>query len=164
MAARVSGKKRWSKASPQPVRPASVTTRTSSMSMLVRARPPSIGVAPSITIGRLMTSVSTRVIFMRSEADRQGFQPAQRQALAMLGPVGGQRKLGQPLHERVDRDLALDPRQRGAETEVDAPAEGDVAIVGPPDVEAIGFGELGGIAVGGTDERHHHLALADRPT
>ena len=33
--------------------------------MLVRARPPSIGVAPSMTIGRLRTMVSTLVIFMR---------------------------------------------------------------------------------------------------
>jgi hypothetical protein len=33
--------------------------------MLVRARPPSIGTAPSMTIGRLRTTLSTRVIFMR---------------------------------------------------------------------------------------------------
>ena len=46
--------------------PASVSTRTRSMSMLVRVRPPSIGVAPSLTIGRLSTIVSTRVIFIRS--------------------------------------------------------------------------------------------------
>ena len=64
MAARVAGKMRWPKASPQPVTPPSVSTRTSSMSMLVRARPPSMGVAPSMTIGRLRTMVSTRVIFM----------------------------------------------------------------------------------------------------
>jgi hypothetical protein len=31
--------------------------------MLVRGRPPSIGVAPSIRIGSVRTSVSTRVIF-----------------------------------------------------------------------------------------------------
>ena len=37
-----------------------------SMSMLVRARPPSIGVAPSMTMGRVRTSVSTRLIFTRS--------------------------------------------------------------------------------------------------
>jgi hypothetical protein len=55
---------RWPKASPQPVMPASVSTRTSNMSMLVRAWPPSIGVAPSITIGRLRTMLSIRVIFM----------------------------------------------------------------------------------------------------
>src|SRR4030095_7120184 len=64
MAARVAGKMRWPNASPQPVMPPSVSMRTSSMSMLVRGRPPSIGGAPSITIGRLRTSVWTRVIFM----------------------------------------------------------------------------------------------------
>src|SRR3989441_1724795 len=57
-------------ASPHPVIPASVSMRTSSMSMLVRGRPPSIGVAPSICIGRVRTIVSTRVIFMRAPRDR----------------------------------------------------------------------------------------------
>src|SRR5438105_7456708 len=66
IAARVAGKMRWPNASPQPVTPASVSTRTSSMSMLVRARPPSIGVASAITIGRLRTIVATPVIFMAS--------------------------------------------------------------------------------------------------
>ena len=64
MAARVAGKMRWPNASPHPVMPASVSTRTSSMSMLVRARPPSIGVAPSMSMGRLRTTVSTRVILI----------------------------------------------------------------------------------------------------
>jgi hypothetical protein len=58
------GKIRWPNASPHPVIPPSVSTRTRSISMLVRARPPSIGVAPSMTIGRLRTMVSIRVIFM----------------------------------------------------------------------------------------------------
>src|SRR5437773_4210866 len=59
--------------------PASVSTRTSSMSMLVRARPPSIGVAPSITIGRLSTIVPTPVIFMASHyaPDRSILWPSQ---------------------------------------------------------------------------------------
>jgi hypothetical protein len=57
MMARVAGKTRWPNASPQPVIPPSVSMRTSSMSMLVRGRPPSIGVGPSISIGRLSTSV-----------------------------------------------------------------------------------------------------------
>src|SRR5438093_11860472 len=66
MAARVAGKIRWPNDSPQPLTPASVSTRTSSTSMLVTARSRSFGVAPSMTIGRLTTSVSTRVIFMAS--------------------------------------------------------------------------------------------------
>ena len=72
MAARVAGKMRWPNASPQPVTPASVSMRTSSMSMAVRARPPSIGVAPSITIGRVRTMLSTRVIFTLNRRPASG--------------------------------------------------------------------------------------------
>ena len=45
---------------------------------------------------------------------------------------------------------------------MDAPAEGNVAVVGARDVEAVRVGKLSRIAVGGADERHHQLALADR--
>src|SRR4030095_1261502 len=63
-APRVAGKSRCPTPSPQPVTPPSVSMRTSSMSMLVRGRPPSIGAAPSITIGRVRTSRWTRGIFL----------------------------------------------------------------------------------------------------
>src|SRR6184192_2579950 len=55
-----------------------------------------------------------------SEADREPLQASQREALAVLRPVRGQRELREPLHERVDGDLALHARERGAEAEVDA--------------------------------------------
>jgi hypothetical protein len=64
IAARVAGQMRCPKPSPQPVTPASVSMRTSSMSMLVRACPPCIGTGPSSCIGILMTMVSTLVIFI----------------------------------------------------------------------------------------------------
>src|SRR5258707_1297841 len=62
-----------------------------------------------------------------SEANGERFQSSQCEALAILRPVRGQRELRQPLHERVDGDLALHARQRGAEAEVHAPPEGDAA-------------------------------------
>ncbi len=60
----------------------------------------------------------------------------------MLRAVRGEGELRQALHERVDGDLAFDAREGGAEAEVDAPAEGDVAIVGARDVQAVGIGKL----------------------
>ena len=64
-AALVAGKMRCPKPSPQPVTPPSVSTRTSSVSMLVRGRPPCCGsTGPSITIGMLTTIVSTLVILI----------------------------------------------------------------------------------------------------
>src|SRR5207248_10656872 len=87
-----------------------------------------------------------------SEADGERFQASEREALAVLRTGRGQRELRQPLHERVDGDLALHARERGAEAEVDAPAEGDVAVVGARDVETVGVGKLCGVAVGGADE------------
>ena len=44
---------------------------------------------------------------------------------------------------------------------MNAPAERDVAVVSPADVEAVGVGELRRVPVGRADEGHHHLALAD---
>jgi len=64
-AALVAGKMRCPKPSPQPVTPPSVSTRTSSVSMLVRGRPPCCGsTEPSMTIGMLTTIVSTLVILI----------------------------------------------------------------------------------------------------
>jgi hypothetical protein len=37
-----------------------------------------------------------------------------------------------------------------------------VAVVGAAQVEAVGVGELGGVAVGRPDEGHHHRARRDR--
>src|SRR3989442_3942197 len=78
----------------------------------------------------------------RSEADRQGRQSAERQARPVLGLLRHERELGESLDQCADRDLTFDPGERGAQTEVNAHAEGDVAIVGPRDVEAVGIAEL----------------------
>src|SRR2546423_15060660 len=88
-----------------------------------------------------------------SEADGERFQTSQREALAVLRTGCGQRELRQPLHEGVDGDLALHARERGAEAEVDAPAEGDVAGVGARGVGTGGGGGTWGGAGGGARGR-----------
>src|SRR5437660_1483210 len=82
-----------------------------------------------------------------SEADLERLEAAQREALPEHRPLGGQRQAGHPPQEGVDGDLALHARERRAETEVDAEAEGDVAIVGAGDVQPVGLRELRGVAV-----------------
>src|SRR5690349_3930977 len=65
IAAFVAVKMRWPNPSPHPLTPSSVSTRTSSVSMLVRARPPCFGMTePSICIGMFITIVSILVIFI----------------------------------------------------------------------------------------------------
>ena len=63
--------------------------------------------------------------------------------------------------EGGERDLGLEPGQGGAEAEVVAGAEGQVAVgVGPGEVEAVGIGEHRGVAVGRAEQRDHLLALS----
>src|SRR5262249_53407077 len=40
--------------------------------------------------------------------------------------------------------------------------ERDVPIVGAPEIEAVGLRKLSGVAIGGTDEGEHHVALGNR--
>src|SRR5689334_16169614 len=47
---------------------------------------------------------------------------------------------GEALEQQRDRDLRLGPRQRGAQAEMDASAEGEVIGLRPLDIEAIRFG------------------------
>lgn len=68
-----------SNASPHPVIPASVSMRTSSMSMLVRARPPSIGhlktlalVSPGVLANTGLRKVANSGTIPHAEYDAQG--------------------------------------------------------------------------------------------
>src|SRR5262249_9961035 len=99
------------------------------------------------------TARSGRLINVKpSERHGQRLQTSQRQARPILRLIRGQRPLWQAAQQRVDGDLTLDARQRSAETEVDAPAERDVTIVGAADVEPVGVRKLRGVAVGGAGD------------
>src|SRR3712207_554606 len=75
------------------------------------------------------------------EDDGQGLVTTQDdRATATSGTRGAE--VGEPLEQRLQRDLALHPRERGAEAEVDAAAEREVvAGVGARDVEDVRIGE-----------------------
>src|SRR3954469_22553423 len=67
-----------------------------------------------------------------------------------------ERERREPLHEPQKCLLRLDARQRRAETEMNASAERQVAVVLAPDVEDVGVGKHCGVPVG---TRNHHDAL-----
>src|SRR5215813_5295247 len=98
----------------------------------------------------------------RLERNRQRLQPAERQAQTMLGLFGRERELRQLPDERADRNLPFHTRERSADAEVDAPTERNVASLPAPDIQTVEVRILRGIAIGGTDEGVHHVALANR--
>ena len=67
--------------------------------------------------------------------------------------------VGKPLDRVAKGDLALQPRQRSAETEVDAMAEREVRIWSAPEIEVTGICKLARVAVGRVGEGEDALAL-----
>ena len=65
--------------------------------------------------------------------------------------AAGERVARKPRQEPADGDAALEPRHVEAGADVGARAEGQVAVGLARDVEPVGIGELGGVAVGGAD-------------
>src|SRR5689334_11191772 len=94
------------------------------------------------------------------EAHRQLAEHA-KQRTAVFQILAGQLDLMHSADEGADRDLRFHAREVGAEAEVDAAAEGEVAIVGACDVEAVGIGKARRIAVGGVQHRPDLAVLCD---
>ena len=84
-------------------------------------------------------------------------------AVGGVAPVGrivcNQVKVGKIPDEVGEGDVRFQPGEGGAETMMDAVAEGNVKIGGAAEVEAVGRGELGWIPVGRAEERHDALAF-----
>ena len=55
--------------------------------------------------------------------------------------------VGEALQHLVERDPSLEPRERGAEAEVEAVAEAQVMVDRAVDVEAVAVGEVPVVAV-----------------
>src|SRR4030095_14335897 len=95
----------------------------------------------SMTLGapsRFNTTRARAGSSVASELDREGLQPAEREALTILGLVVDQLEPREPAHERVDRDLPFQARERRAQAKVDAPAEGEGAGGASPGVPGAG--------------------------
>src|SRR3990170_2433022 len=86
---------------------------------------------------------------------RQALQPAENERGAPLRLAG---RLRQAAQQRLEGDLRLGGRQRRAEAVVDAVAEGEMAVVLPADVEAIGVREPPRGAAGGGEHGEDELA------
>ena len=67
---------------------------------------------------------------------------------------------GNRLQDLVERHAPLEARERGAQAEVDAAAEGQVLTDVAVDVEAVAVGVAPVVAVGRADQEHHDAALA----
>jgi hypothetical protein len=72
--------------------------------------------------------------------------------------------LGKAGEQGRERDLALEASQRGAQAEVEAVPEREVRVRRAREVEAVGVGEHGGIAVRRTDGDHHLVAARKAPS
>src|SRR5215468_6477546 len=72
----------------------------------------------------------------RSDGDRKGTQAADHE-LGAADRGAGEREAGEAAHQGGERDLQLDPGQRGAQAEVDAGAEAEVRASGPAGAEPV---------------------------
>ena len=77
-------------------------------------------------------------------SDRQGFQPAKAEVFAPDQRLAGQLKIGEPAQQRFEGDLPFEAGQRCAEAEMGGPAEGQMAVVGAIEIEAVGIGKRSG--------------------
>src|SRR5687768_16351755 len=72
----------------------------------------------------------------------QRFQAAEVEGGAVVGGGAREAEVREAAEEGGEGDLALQAREGGAEAEVGAVAEGDVAALGAADDEAVGVREL----------------------
>ena len=94
-------------------------------------------------------------------SDRQGFQAAQAEVFAPDQRLAGQLKIGEPVQQRFEGDMSFEAGQGCAEAEMGGPAEGEMAIVGAIEIEAVGIGKSLGIAIAGGHHGDHRLPLAN---
>src|SRR5205823_6564602 len=69
--------------------------------------------------------------------------------------AGPERERWKSSEEGIDRDLRLQTWERCTETKMDTPSEGQVWVLAPLEVQAIGVFEFIRSAVGGTEDRDH---------
>src|SRR6266568_6261644 len=67
----------------------------------------------------------------------------------------------QPAKQCGEGDLTFDAGKRGAEAEMRRPAECEVAIIRPGQVQSVGIGKALRVAIAGRHDSHYGIALAD---
>ena len=90
--------------------------------------------------------------------DRQALPAANRRGARLDGVLAIDLPERETLQHLVECDAALEPRERRAEAEVDAVAEGEVMIDLAVDVEAVGIGEFALVAIRRAVEQQHGAA------
>src|SRR5207249_6689234 len=96
-----------------------------------------------------------------ARADGQRVERAQGKGLAPGELVGRELQPGKTAEQPADGDRALQARQRRTGAEMNAMAEGEVAVVGPSDVEAVWVRKACRIAVRGAHQDQDPLPLRD---
>src|SRR5262249_30934706 len=107
-------------------------------------------------------SACTRIASGRE--DRKRFPPADRRRRRELGGGHVDRPLGKPRENLLERHPALQAGQRGAEAEVDAPAERQVLLDLAMDVEPVTVRVPTIVAARGSEQEEHGVALGHRLT
>jgi hypothetical protein len=93
----------------------------------------------------------------------QSLHSAQHDRVLPFECIGCELQVLKPREDARERDLRLDPRERGAQAKVGAVAEGEVAVVGALDVEPVGVGKAPRVAVGGVHPGINAFARLELP-
>src|ERR1051326_24842 len=97
------------------------------------------------------------------KSDRQRRQPAKAKIVTPGDLARFEGQVRQAAGQGCENQLAFDPRQSSAETEVTGPTERQVSIVSPAQVQTIRIGKSFGVAIAGAHYRDHRLAFANPP-
>src|SRR5262249_31654349 len=96
-----------------------------------------------------------------SDHHRQSLESAQVECWPVPHFVGCQPPSWESAQERAESGLGFESRQRGSQTEVRALSEAHMMVVFPRDVQLIGIGKAGRVAVGSSQHQVDELAPAD---
>ena len=125
---------------------------------LARRRPP----ARSRTVGLTSDAKADRLARYSVDLDNELSRSPQRGVESVGRGVPHESRRNQSAGELAKRDLALEPRQRGAEAAVDAAAEAEVLIVRPVGVKHVRPVEAARVAVGRGEHQIDQGALGNR--
>src|SRR5579859_7343852 len=92
---------------------------------------------------------------------RQAFEAAKDHAAFALYIFAGEAQVGEAMQQGGEGDFAFEAGEGRAQAEVNAEAEREVAVLWPVEAQALRFGELRRVVVGGSRTHNDLLAIAD---